>query len=286
MIVSCPNCATRYNLPPTALGGAGRKVRCAKCGHNWVQPPGGGDEPAPAPPKAKPRPRKAAPASAADETLVRSPAPAPERTARPAPPPRIEDELVATRAPFGGGPVEEEVDWTAGRPSTSFQDFMGDEGASGRGGESGGRRWLSAATGLVRWLGFAAGVTGLVISVLNWRNDIVELWPAAARLYDAIGLPVEPPGAGLQLQNVKSEQRVEDGAVILVVEGQIANVSSEDREVPPVSAVSIGPDHKPVHRWRIPVTQSHLVPGAVATFHSAERDPGVVSEVAVTFDRE
>ncbi len=37
MIVSCPNCATGFNLPDSALGATGRKVRCAACGHVWLQ---------------------------------------------------------------------------------------------------------------------------------------------------------------------------------------------------------------------------------------------------------
>ena len=39
MIVSCPSCATRYLIDPTALGGKGRTVRCAKCSHTWHEQP-------------------------------------------------------------------------------------------------------------------------------------------------------------------------------------------------------------------------------------------------------
>ncbi len=39
MIVSCPSCATRYLIDPTALGGEGRPVRCAKCRHSWHERP-------------------------------------------------------------------------------------------------------------------------------------------------------------------------------------------------------------------------------------------------------
>jgi predicted Zn finger-like uncharacterized protein len=38
MIITCPACATRYVGDPAALGG-GRMVRCAKCGHSWLQLP-------------------------------------------------------------------------------------------------------------------------------------------------------------------------------------------------------------------------------------------------------
>jgi hypothetical protein len=176
----------------------------------------------------------------------------------------------------GGSPMPDDDAWmNMGNHSV---DFGGDEE---RGGERPGFKQRLQAAG--KWIGFGAGVLGFAAFVLAARVQIVELWPAAARLYEVAGLPVDPPGTGLQFQNVKSEQRVDNGVVLLVLEGQIANVSTVDRAVPTVVATSVGPDHKPVKSWRIPVTQARLEPGAIATFRSQERDPGVVSEVAVTF---
>jgi len=40
MIVTCPECATRYHVEPAALNQDGRTVRCAQCGHRWqARPP-------------------------------------------------------------------------------------------------------------------------------------------------------------------------------------------------------------------------------------------------------
>ncbi|MDX2101067.1 MAG: hypothetical protein EAZ99_01285 [Alphaproteobacteria bacterium] len=58
MIVTCPNCASRYLVDPQVLGADGRKVRCANCGHVWHQtPPPDMAKPVDlAPPVTEPRP--------------------------------------------------------------------------------------------------------------------------------------------------------------------------------------------------------------------------------------
>ena len=39
MILGCENCLTRYLVTSSAIGPAGRTVRCKNCGHEWFQEP-------------------------------------------------------------------------------------------------------------------------------------------------------------------------------------------------------------------------------------------------------
>jgi predicted Zn finger-like uncharacterized protein len=56
MILTCPNCDTRYSVDGAKFPAAGRTVRCAKCGHSWHQ---AAEQPEPEPvaaPQAAPEP--------------------------------------------------------------------------------------------------------------------------------------------------------------------------------------------------------------------------------------
>lgn len=41
MILECPACAAKFTVPDSALGAAGREVRCGKCKHLWHAKPAG-----------------------------------------------------------------------------------------------------------------------------------------------------------------------------------------------------------------------------------------------------
>lgn len=137
---------------------------------------------------------------------------------------------------------------------------------------------------LVGWGLFAVMLAALAGGGVAARERIVRLWPPAALLYETVGLPVEPPGTGLQLQNLRSEQKTEAGAPVLLIDGQIANVSDVLRPVPPVRVTALDKDRQPLRSWTVEASPAQLLPGEVAVFRDAQRDPGAVQEVTVTFD--
>jgi hypothetical protein len=130
----------------------------------------------------------------------------------------------------------------------------------------------------------AFSAVSLLAGLVFARQQIVDIWPPAALLFETVGLPVDTLGAGLQLQDVKSEKRIEDGAMVLVIEGRIANISDRERPVPPLHAKSLGPDKTAVADWTFRASHETLLPGEIATFQSTIREPsGVISEISITF---
>lgn len=223
MIVSCPNCATRYTLSESSVGVNGRKVKCAKCGHIWWQR-------------------------------------------------AVETDLFA--ADLSDAPTEI-------RPSSP----MGGKGKT-KGGNSKKPSAFSRPDKrtIIGLAGLSVVVAGIAVGAFFARDQIVHRWPPAALLFETVGVPVEPPGAGLQLQNVRSEQKIEGGATRLVLQGQIVNLSTVERSVPRLRAVSLGADRKPLQTWLMDPSAERLKPGDVATFLHTQPDPGPVAEVTITLD--
>ena len=81
MRITCPSCASEYDVDAAAIGARGRMVRCANCDAEWFQAPAASDAadaPPPPAPAVSPEPQ---------------PAPAPE------PPKPVEPEVVVSETP-------------------------------------------------------------------------------------------------------------------------------------------------------------------------------------------
>jgi predicted Zn finger-like uncharacterized protein len=85
---------------------------------------------------------------------------------------------------------------------------------------------------LLGWLGLALVVLVLAGAVVG-RNEVVASFPHAAPFYQKLGLPVTVR-LGLEFREVTSLRLVEGGVAVLVVEGEIVNVSEQPRPVPSV----------------------------------------------------
>jgi predicted Zn finger-like uncharacterized protein len=109
------------------------------------------------------------------------------------------------------------------------------------------------------------------------RTEIVEAWPNARRLYDMAGIRLEPLGAGLELRKVTWKRAEQDGVSVLLVEGEVANVSKVVRDVPKIRGALVG-GGKEVQHWVFAPGQAKLLPGESVAFRTELRNPAAGAE--------
>ena len=143
-------------------------------------------------------------------------------------------------------------------------------------------------TAFLRWLAPAL-VLGLLAVVLFEREAIMAEWSRSEAVYEALGLHHPPPGAGLTLHISEARQKVVDGRTVLVVTGEITNVTDRMRKVPPLRVALPGPDGTGERRiWPVfSAERSRLPPGGKSSFRAVlEGAVGTATKVTVTFGRD
>jgi predicted Zn finger-like uncharacterized protein len=116
----------------------------------------------------------------------------------------------------------------------------------------------------VAWAALVLAILVLGGAGVAARDAVVAAWPPAARLYSTIGLSAELPGEGLVI-HANTERRLENDREVVVIEGEVVNVSNRDRVVPPLRA-ALTSDDKEISHWTFEATQSRLLPGESARF--------------------
>ena len=278
MILTCPNCSTRYQADAAKFPAAGRNVRCAKCAQVWRQMP----------PPVEPEPELAivtaeafAPARDARPAMVARSEPRPVNAraepapvvARPVPPPRI---VQRTEAP----PVSRiqpapQVSAFAPRVEPTEVDAQA----------------VVQPVSLFARVATAAGWTSLVLVVLlvgwatiSFRGNVVGFWPQSASLYRALGLSLN--ATGLQLEGVTNHVETEGGAHVLIVSGRLINNSNRELPVPSLRIALTDLAQHELYHWPVPPNVSTLRPGGITTFQARlAHPPGDMHDVEVTFAR-
>jgi hypothetical protein len=98
------------------------------------------------------------------------------------------------------------------------------------------------------------------------RAAIVRAAPAAARLFAAIGLPVNL--RGLALEAVQANLSDADGKQMLTVEGAVVNLRNETTESPPLRIALRDAQKREIYVWTAEALTAKLGPGERATFRT------------------
>lgn len=248
MIVSCPSCATNYQVDERALGPNGRMVRCAQCSHTWHQMPSvqqlvtAGAEAA----------------SAASE--IAEPAPEPPRH-----PPAAADEPIAQVPPLRSG-LHENEDEAAFEPEHATPARR--------------RRSPMAAIGWVLLLLIIAGVVGGGI----WqRKEVIAYWPPSLKLYEFLGLETVQPSDGLVI-HANPRRDEQNGVPRLVIEGDVINSATVALPVPQLKVELKDAGQRVVQTWTFAASTDRLLPGASVPFTtSVERPNESATSMSVSF---
>jgi predicted Zn finger-like uncharacterized protein len=263
MIASCPNCDTRFEVPESRLGTTGRKVKCGKCGHLWLQRADGSTAPI-------------ATQSTAAPSTRRRPQPRRRSTSRSrAPPSRRRSSSRPARAP---PPKPQSPDTPAAQPADAAAPAPGPRVVAPPKRRSG-KRLVAMLLILVAVLGLAGlGAMALRGGELG-KNKLV------AGILGAIGLVGEEAEAeGLGFENVSTARRSEGAVQLLVVSGEVVNTAAQVRIIPPLRGALLAADNREVQNWTFAAKAEKVEPGQRVRFETTLRAPSMdATDVKVTF---
>ena len=124
---------------------------------------------------------------------------------------------------------------------------------------------------------------GVMAGGIFAREYVIEAWPSTARLYERLGLSTPSYESVLSVRNAKSSYQAEDGRQVLVVQGEVLNISTSLQTVPKLRA-SLRENGREVQTEIFQAAQSRLLPGEVASFVTRFREPSPsATELTITF---
>lgn len=130
--------------------------------------------------------------------------------------------------------------------------------------------------GKTAWIGWAALVVviaGTLAGGVFARDQIIAAWPEAARIYAQIGLDDQAATRGFEVRNVEQSTFIEDDQTVVIVTGEIVNISGRTRDVPKVIAEILDKDSRVIDSWLVTPADSSLAPGESTAFSDRFTNP-------------
>ena len=286
VVIVCPHCTTRYQVPGETVGSKGRQVQCAHCGKTWqafaekiIEP-----KPAPSPPPAVTR--AAAAKEAEDDRMFDAAAEAEldaafEAEQKASAEAAAAAPAVAEATPAEPEPIAPRPSEPAPKPADTAADKKRQKAFSQR--QSMLVRQLPMAR--VRRTARIAGVTTLVALLVGgyvFRTDVVRLFPDLAGTYAMLGMEVNV--VGLEFRDVQTLLVRHDGTDVMQVDAQILSVASGPVSMPPVVVTLVNDDGLALYEWSVAPSLGVLEPGQITDFSSkVNAPPNGATKVRLSF---
>jgi hypothetical protein len=116
------------------------------------------------------------------------------------------------------------------------------------------------------------------------KSFVIDLWPGAKDIYAMVNFGGEELGKGLDIRDVKSLREVESGVDILIVRGNVSNVSEQERMVPMIRVVLYDSNGEEVQSTLASPLKNRLPAGATTGFSAKISEPSALAQrLEVTF---
>lgn len=291
MILTCPECATKYVVKDGAIPPGGRQVRCASCKHSWHQDPEltlaepAGEEiidlggPPPPPSGSVEEPAAEVPAAAQrDDEIAGEPQPGPAES-EDSPWGAVSSEPVESSMPLSE-PVDEVAMEEAPAVADEWRAPVADERAAPAEEEFVGYSPIveDEAEPARRW-------PLLLLVVLLIAAAAAAFWFYAPAEWKQRAGIAEAGATPLKLMITTSDrQPLQSGNELVAISGRVINPTDSEQNVPPIRAELRDKETRQVvHRWTIAPPARVLAPRSSASFNSAEVDvPKGGDELTVT----
>ena len=288
MILGCPNCGARFRVSADALGSSGRRVRCARCRHEWDATVNDLKPEPPAPPAGRPgKPRRltappakkkpaAAPKPAAPPPPP--PPPPPPKAAEP-PPPVVEPPPETPAEPPPTTEAAEDARLQAEAPAppvpSPFEEMLAKAVAppmpAARPAKAS-RFKLGRIVRIAGWVLLVVVVGGIAAAAYE-RAAVMSAFPATKPAYAFLGFDIPPPGDGLRLTNVNSTRTTTDGVPALVIEGKVTNTTDGTRAVPAMRGSLRDAKDQELQSWVFKADTATLKAGETTSFKTEVKQP-------------
>ena len=295
MIIGCPDCSTKFGIPDGALGDAGRKVRCAKCGHVWLATNEDAitlEQPA---------------TEGADNSVSPSQPETPQEETTPQPEP--DDESVVDEAPLSdiestgaenteaeSAGVESSEDDIKGLGDSSVEEALAVIKGSaieepdfplGKGEIGEFAATASSKTVVIGWSALGVFMVSILLVFFLMQDSLRNVWPPITKLYDVVGLldathmesqeeadmaPVDY-SQYIRISNDAGLERLANGVPALVIRGAVTNTADFDIILPGAEIVLRNERRQDIQTWPFEFDEETLKAGKTMPFIEAISNP-------------
>jgi len=244
MILTCPECATRFQIADDAIGSNGRTVRCSQCSATWF-------------------------VAAEPDALSLDDA---EKNTE------LREEII--REPVSDIDVKNELsgnesDSIFGNLENGHDDILAGVGAHAAIRETAdrkkARRRLLGVSMI--WVVTLVILAVFALAAFLFRAKIVEKFPGTAPVYKAIGL--EANASGLEIYDIETRYGNNEGVQVLYVNGRVKNFDVKTRDVELIQLSFKNASGEVLTSWVVEPEQAMLKPGQAIKFSSQYPNPPV-----------